>query len=600
MINFATVLKEQLEKKEISVNSLCEGLCSESMLLYLCEGERTASKLLQDRLLDRMHLSDIRSENFLFEDEYRLWKLRQQIVKQVNEEHFEQAYKLLEKYERRVCMDNCLEQQFCLVMRIYMMPEAERGAYWEQALKLTVPNIDTKPLSELALSAIELDLLLEYVRACHFDRFQEVCNEVTDYVHRYISDIYIQIKILPKIVYYQCLTAQKRDIRDCAKLLRNCNEVIARLRDAKRLYYFWELLKQREQLCGYFIQHTKRSTYFETQMQEDVLWRKVLEETYAMCGMQPAMRNSCYLYFQQNTFCINEMMQKRRVMLGMTKKALAGDRCSEKTIARTEKGTKMQIAIAREILKLLGLSTEYQRVDVITANPEALMVVRRIADAGNDRDYEEEERQLHILEKMISMDEPLNCQFVKKTTMLGLFKRHKISKEQALRELKEAVEYTMPMECIQNSEELYLTSEETTCLINMAEVLGNHEINQYHKLVWEIAKQYEEQDTVNENISMYEFIMGHVASTLGNVGEYEVSNEISKRIIRENLLLHRLGNVADGVYNMAYNYRDQKTSCYEQEVWKREVTKSMVLFRIMKNHNTEKILKEKLEKNQLY
>lgn len=212
------------------------------MLIYFCQGEKLPNKLLQERLFQRIHLSDTRSENFLFEDEYRLWKLRQHIIKQINQQNFEQAHKLLQEYKGKVCMENCLEQQFCMVMNIYMLPEAKRGKYWKQALKLTVPNIDTKPLSQLMLSETELDLLLEYVRTCHFQHLSKTCDKVISYIQSHISDTCVRAKILPKAVYYQCLVAKRQDIKDYAKLMRNCDEAIECLRDTKRLYYFWENL----------------------------------------------------------------------------------------------------------------------------------------------------------------------------------------------------------------------------------------------------------------------------------------------------------------------------------------------------------------------
>lgn len=600
VLNFTTILKKQLEKKEISLNSLCEGLCSESMLFYFCKGERTASKLLQDRLLDRLHVSDIRSENFLFEDEYRKWKLRRQIVKRVNIGAFEEAETYLQEYQDQLTFKDNLEQQFCLVMRIQMLPEGERGSYWEQALKLTVPNIDKKPLSELILSDTELDMYLEYIRCCHFERLSEVCEEMTDYIRKRIPDIDMRARIFPKTVYYQCLAAKKQEQQDYIKLLKNCNEALEYLRTAERLYYFWELLKEREALYEHFIKQGKGAETFAKMKLENELWRHTIEEVYAMCDMQPDMKNSCYLYFSQNTFCINELMRKRRQMLGMTKKELAGDICSEKTIARTEKGSRMQIAIASKILDRLGLSAEYRRVDVITPNIEVLVLVREIADASNDRDYEKVEELLKTLEGLIPMDEPVNRQYVKRTKVITLFREGKISKEQAIQGLKDALGYTMSMESIQESDEVCLTSEETSCLLNMAATLGNHQINEYHRLIWKIAQKYEEEDTVNENISMYEFIMGHIASTLGNVKQYEASNEISKRIIQENLRLYRLGGVADALYNLSYNYRDQNSPHYKEEVWRSMVTRGMVFFRIMKHYNTEKLLKGELKNNQLY
>ena len=95
MNTFTEVLKTQMKNKEISEEQLCEGLCSHSMFVKLCNGERGSDKLLRERLLQRLGVSDTRSESFLYQDEYDAWRLRQQIVNHMNREAYMQAEELL-------------------------------------------------------------------------------------------------------------------------------------------------------------------------------------------------------------------------------------------------------------------------------------------------------------------------------------------------------------------------------------------------------------------------------------------------------------------------------------------------------------------------
>ena len=164
-------------------------------------------------------------------------------------------------------------------------------------------------------------------------------------------------------------------------------------------------------------------------------------------------------------------------MLGMTRKELSHGICSEKTIARVElTNGKMQMTIAREVLARLGMSGEYQRVDVITSNPEALKLVRDIATYGYNREYEKEQETLEKLEKMISMEEPINRQYVKETRAMIGYKRGEFSKEMVLQRLKEALEETISLENVEKADKLFLTKEERTCLINMARMQGENEL----------------------------------------------------------------------------------------------------------------------------
>lgn len=604
---FAEVLKVQTRKKGVSVGKLCEGLCSQSMYTRICNGERVADKLLRERLMHRLGLSDTRNESFLFRDEHLAWKQRQRILNRINREQFVQAGKLLRQYKDHIALNNNLEQQFCMVMEMQILIgqglEGERlQKITEKALKLTVPNIDSKPLGDLILSEQEIDLILEYVRYCHPAYMSKCCDELLNYINHAFSDEYMKVKILPKIVYYQCKgDIEQQENVEWGKLLKNCNKAIACLRETQRLYYFWELLGEREKIYNYFLHKAKKagekkhSKTFKQMQKENTLWKQTLEEIYRDCEINPAMKNNCYLYLQKNTFCINDILYRRRSMLGMTRKALGEGICSEKTIARAElTSCKMQLAITRELLKKLGMSGEYHRVDVITSNPEAMDILRSMAKHSYDRDYKKEHEELELLEEMIPMDNPINQQYIKKAHVLLMRSRGELSDEKALQELKEALEYTIPINVVENGTDLCLTNGEMTCLINMAFIQGTNQLNSYHKILQRICENYEREDEVSQNISMYEFIMAHIASVLGNMGYYEKSNENSLKIIRENVFMRRFGNIADGIYNIAYNYKKQKSSSYKEEVWRKNVRKSATFFHMAKCYNIEKILEEKL------
>ena len=607
MNTFAEVLKTQTRNLEIPIEELCEGLCSQSMFARICNGERSADKLLREHLMQRLGISDTRNESFLFRDEYDMWKLRQQMVNSMNREQYKRVEGLLQEYKGKASMENPLEQQFCLVMEVQLLMAQGCGEQQikeriERALKLTVPNIDTKSLHQLLLSEQEMDLVLEYARYCHPKRMVQCCEALLEYVKQHIHDEYLKAKIFPKIVYYQCIAEGEES--DLDMLLQNCNEAIECLRDTQRLYYFWELLCEREKIYEYFIKKASADSektqkqVFVLMQEENALWKRTLEEMYRDCGVSPAMKNSCYLYLQKDTFCINEIIFKRRTMLGMTRKELCEGICSEKTIARVElTNGKMQMPIARRVLRRLGLSVERQRVDVVTSNPEALKLVKDIATYGYNREYEKEQAALEKLEKMIPMEEPINRQYVKETRAMIEYNRGKVSGNMTLSELGDALACTIPIQIVENAVELFITVGEITCLMNMAYVQGNEEMNTYYEILWRICKQYEERDEIAQNISMYEFMMAHIASVLGNTGRYEESNAISPTIIRENALARRFGNIADGIYNMAYNYKAQCPPDYDDKVWRTEVEKSAMLFHIAKVYNLERLLENKLREN---
>lgn len=558
---YCELLKSQLQISNVSIEKLSEGLCSPSMLSRICNGERTANKMMRDRLMQRLGLADDRNENFIFREEYEKWKIRQKIVVLINEEDLVAAEELLDTYEKDI--SNKVEQQFCQVMRIQILQvretETEKiGKLYENALKLTVPHIDEKTVNELQLSAQELDLVLEYINYCHFDKLDSRCEELIEYVEKSAMDEQCVAKIMPKIVYYQCRKSHDMAQVDYTFLLRKCNVAIECLRDAKRLFFLWELLQEREWLYGKLtLDLMQREEYEKANIvtglrEENNQWINAIKAMYLSCDIKAEMNNCCYLYLEKNTNCINDVVKRRRIMLGLTKKQLCEGICSEKTIGRLENaGGKTQLLIVKELFERLNMSGEYQRQDIVTGKPEAYQILEKIVKYGNDRDYGAALIELEKLEKVIPMEVILNKQYIRRQRAVTGYQKGLYTQKNALKELKEALSLTVSYEMVENCETPYLTRGEMTCIQNMAFVQGKNKLNAYYELAAKICDQYERNDAISQNITMYEFVMSAFASVLGNIGEYEKSDILSNKIIRECVRCRRFGTIASNIYSIA-------------------------------------------------
>ncbi len=602
---YCELLKSQLQIANVSIEKLSEGLCSPSMLSRICNGERTVNKMMRDRLMQRLGLADDRNENFIFREEYEKWKIRQKIVVLINEEDLVVAEELLDTYEKDI--SNKVEQQFCQVMRIQILqmrePGAEKiGKLYENALKLTVPHIDEKNVNELQLSAQELDLVLEYINYCHPDKLDSRCEELIEYVEKSAMDEQCIAKIMPKIVYYQCKKSHDMEQVDYVFLLRKCNVAIEYLRDAKRLFFLWELLQEREWLYDKLINELEqKEEYVKGQTihnlrDENAQWLDAIQEVYFLSKVDSEMKNSCHLYLEKSTNCINDVIRKRRMMLGMTKKQLSEGICSEKTIGRLEnKGGKAQLLIVKELFGKMRMSGEYQRQDIVTGNSEAYQILERIVKYGNDKAYDVVLTELVQLEKMIPMEELVNQQYVKRQRAVTNYLKGKCSKEETLKELHEAMALTISYEIVAGCENPYLTHGEMTCIQNMALVQGKEQMNAYYGLLTRLCEEYEVEDVVSQNISMYEFVMSSFASVLGNIGKYEMSDTLSKKIIRECVICRRLGRIVSNMYSIAWNYKEKGGELYSAKMWRRSLIIVATLFRIEKNFNSEIFILKKVQ-----
>lgn len=607
--DFPTLIRKAREIQGITLEALCKDLCSFSMMGKIERGERLAGKELRDRILARLGVCSDGYENFLFYEDYLVWKRRQRIVNAIEKSDFGTAEKELANYEKKNG-DYNLEKQFCLVMRAQIMQKrhedpAAIAKLYEEAVKLTVSDIDHVSIRELCLSVQELDMILEYERCCRPERLASRCEEILAYISSEVFDTYSYVKIYPKVIYYLYLSTADSD-RDWNRLLRLSNQGIEQLRTTGRMYYLWELIEIRRE--GLTCLQDKIENDEEGRKREalqkviDTMtdWLDALDFVHNLCGTHRKMETSCYLYQQKEAYCISDVIRRRREMLGMTKKALCEGICSEKTIGRLEaKKTKPQIEIVRLLFEKLNLSGEYQRAQIVTKDVKAISIVGEVGVWINKRDYKQVVELLKKLEQYISLDNPINKQYMKRVKARIKSGYEKISKEESTRCFRQILEDTIPFEAVLKSGEIYLTNTEIQCLLNIAiydENSGNNLI--FDKLL-ELCKQLEKDEGILEHIGIWELIMTNAANTYGDRGEYDQSDAISIKTMKMCVHCYRMRLLNMLLYINLWNYAERKKKDipvkqgYQEEVY---LKRCITLCQMNKSIGREVKLKNRLSK----
>lgn len=595
--NFCKFLAVEREKANITMDDLCNGLYTPGMIKRIECGERKADKMMQDRLLARLGVSSDIYENYLNIDEYELWEIRQKILGTVDNRETEKAKGYLEQYGLLI-KNSLIGKQFYLTMKAEILKQEgaeakEIAPITEKAVKLTVPDVDKKELKNLVLSVQEVNLVLEYKKYCHPQTFEKDCEELIDYVEKRQMDEVAQAKILPKIIYdkWQFMRQSERTEEELVCLLKLCNKGIEINRTAGRLFYFWELLQMRlwciKKLTKIWKQHgqEKKGRAFLRMAEKTQEWAEVLEELYEEHQVSKEMTSCCYLYWQQETYCVNDVIRIRREILGMTRKELYEGICSEKTLGRIErKQCKPQLEIVKELFKKLHLSAEMRRPGVAAERREAIEYVEKMSHAINEFRFEDAEK---LLEKnIISQNEIINRQFLQRTIALFKCKSGKITRKECINRLKEIMAYTFPYEEMFYEKEYYITQEELLCFYNIA---IEEEIEVMYESLRVLARMYqkiEERGLIGCHIAAYTLTMTALASTLGNIEKYEESDELSHKIIRECLLSRRLHTLDSNIHSIMWNNGKRmqnetiSTNTYSKE---HELKKCMALADIRKN-----------------
>lgn len=557
--------------QEVTLEQVCEGLCSVSMMKRIENGERLPEKQMRDRIMARMGVQIEEYEDYLSTEEYEQWSLRQKILQSLENKKILEAENYLEIYRVNE-KQNVVEEQFCDAMELMILKIRKESLKKQQevimhAVELTMPQIETKLLKNLLLSEQEVNLLIEYVWLREYDGKPELeyewrCRwyqEILDYITDSKLGNLCKVKVYPKAAYYLSeLILHKSITEENLKLgIRICNEGIELLRDTRKLFYFTELVEVEERLVkaySSFCLSGKRQEELEAlqaALEEKKEWLKIVRELYIEYEVSPYMENDCYLYREMESYCIGDVIRIRRRMLGMTKEELCKGVCSVRTLTRIEnKEVKTQMTIVRELFARLGLCAEYIRARIITSDYELLTLAKELVWNVNNRDIEKGKVCVKALKERLCLEIPQNKQFLMYYDCLLELAQKEISKEEAINKLSELIEYTIPVNCIMTHGEKFLSQEEYTYI----RAIGIRAESELAKMCMEVIEEYCIYEKIaSGHTKKYEFLMTSVISYFGNIGEYEKSNFLSTKLIKQCLLYRRSYVLAEAIYNNLWN-----------------------------------------------
>ena len=471
--------------------------------------------------------------------------------------------------------------------------EEELAKRFRQAWELTTSA--SEDVRGKVYSVQEWNLLLEYLHygrpANREERYREVLCAAGDSRFDSVS----QARIYAKAAYELCrdgLESGEWEWRKRAEAITWCESAIERLRKAGRSYYLWELLRLREALLQNeadmqrMVGAEKKAREAEERIQEGREWAGALEAVYEEFGVPKETRDFCWLYVETGVYSIGKVIRTRRKMLGFTRNRLCEGICSEKSLYRLEReGKKMKDECVRALMSRLHLSAEYYRTELVTGEPEAVEVMTELRDAIRNHEDEKAEQLLERLKELISLEIPSNRQVWLRCQALIALHKESITREQFVDRIRAALACTLDYETAMKPVDKYMTDEEISCIQNIVSwkpVMDEEKKMQIDML----EKQYEtceKKGQIGCFISMYEMVMGCVASERGNMGEYDKSDQISQRLITESLYLRRLYGVHRGIYSMIWNYEQRQKkgiSVLRKREPERDLKKCLILSKL--------------------
>lgn len=190
------VLSYYRKKENLTLDNICDGLCSSVMLERIERGERIADSLLGELLLERIGKEACQFELLLNEEDYALWHMRQEMQKSLEMEDYERLRGQVAEYRIMPKSSPNLHEQFCLyceTMAAIADGESREkicGMAW-QALQMTKNEIDKERYTLYTQTEIKLILLL--TENGYMGSVEEIEDELLKLL-RYVETFYTERK----------------------------------------------------------------------------------------------------------------------------------------------------------------------------------------------------------------------------------------------------------------------------------------------------------------------------------------------------------------------------------------------------------------------
>lgn len=580
--SFLQLFNQIRMSKNIDKSDLCRGICSGGLLTRFEQEDRPLKIMLRDRFLSRLGVYGNRYEKILNGDEYLEWKQRMDIVTAIQKKQTDRAEELLGKYYQdfpakckgsKYMGCSSLETQFYYAMAALV--QIQRGCSKEEiyesidrAVRVTVPKVDIIPLKNLLLCPQEINLILERIHCREGERLSGY-QEIIDYIEDSLYDNWSKVQVYPKAVFYYVMEIIEKDllseIKDTIKVLGRyrellllCKGAVEIIRDTGLAYYLYELLETKEiiylRILGMLSDKVKEE--YHRLYSENKWWKDSVRSLYEMAGVSCCMTGYEYLYMENDVYYLGDVVSSRRELYGLSRKEAASNICSVNTLMRVEREEiNVQKVIREELLERLKLPKENFHGDVITEDYRNILLARKVEDHGNLLQLEEMQEALEQLECLLDPESNINRQFLERNRLNLLWARREITREEYLASMQEVLEYTVPFEEIFDKGGCYLTNEELLCIYNMCLRSTDQERERYIKCLQEVCRWYEEQEEYGAQVHIKKYLtfQRYIASCLGNMGRYEESNKISRRLLKQRMENFMLRSSVSDTYNLLWN-----------------------------------------------
>ena len=170
---FSGFLRKEREKRGISQERLCRGVCAVSALSRYENGERIPDRLLMNTLIERLGKSSDKLVTMISCQEYAYFEWKSKVKETLRKKNIALVQELILRKEARDASVNLVlqEQFYQYIQEIVNGKEGEISSL-EEAIRLTNPDFTGRIAAEGLFSILELDFCF-YMHSVRWKRWQD-------------------------------------------------------------------------------------------------------------------------------------------------------------------------------------------------------------------------------------------------------------------------------------------------------------------------------------------------------------------------------------------------------------------------------------------
>lgn len=549
----------------VTLSQLSHGLCSVTFLNRIENGEREIGKQMTDAFFQRLGKPVELFERILDWDEFQQWSRRQEIITALHHGDTEAAEAGIKAY----LPDDAelLDLQFAKIIEINCRHLSGADARELlpmvcEALELTQPGFQTKPVDELLLSQNEGRLLFAHLQLREqLEGFEAVSGAYRSLLRYFKHPRYESRERVYLFPYVACQVIENDYRRgDYASALEICGDALNELTKEKRLFAYDLLLEWKQKLL-------------DVTGDPDKLPGKLLEQLKLIQTYAPKQVELLVPCDERgHVYCLNHVIRDRRRLLGISQEVLAEGICEPRTLSRIEtKGGNLQKKNRKLLLQRVNMSGERYDYEVITDRYEDYLLRSELDRALTANDLAKSSELLSNLQQSIPST-PTNHHYIFKKELdilVSLPENHpdRMSFDDQMVQLQKLIQLTLPLDV----ENIHTWSP---CVLSVNEMLSLIALAFCYKKQKQLERSlnvlsYIDNCFKRTGISplyyegLYTRVATSIASVVGDLGRYSESNSYAYSCIKLSLDTQTTRQLARCLYGISWNYIQQLPSYSE-------------------------------------